>query len=61
VVDGLDAFSVTVWFKTSVTKSQQAIFQALADSTSDDGLEIHLKDDDSIGMVTVIMMTAPQL
>jgi MSHA biogenesis protein MshQ len=48
VVNGLDNFSVSVWFKTSVNKSQQEIFQALGDSPSDDELEIYLKDNASV-------------
>jgi MSHA biogenesis protein MshQ len=47
-VDGLDDFSVSVWFKTAVDKSQQEIFHALGDDTGDDELEIYLKDDDTI-------------
>jgi len=47
-VDGLDDFSVSVWFKTSVNKSQQEILHALGASTSDDELEIYLKDDFSV-------------
>jgi MSHA biogenesis protein MshQ len=48
VVNGLDNFSVSVWFKTSVNKSQQEIFQALGNSPSDDELEIYLKDNASV-------------
>ena len=48
VVDGLDDFSLAVWFKTSSDKSQQEIFQALGSSSSDDELEIYLKDDDKV-------------
>jgi MSHA biogenesis protein MshQ len=47
-VNGLDDFSVSVWFKTSVNKSQQEIFHALGDSSSDDELEIYLKDNFSV-------------
>lgn len=47
-VDGLDDFTFSIWFKTAVDKSQQAIFQALGDNTSDDELEIHLQDDDTV-------------
>lgn len=43
-VDGLNNFSVSVWFKTSVNKSQQEIFHALGKNTSDDELEIFLKN-----------------
>ncbi|MFT5543469.1 MAG: MSHA biogenesis protein MshQ [Glaciecola sp.] len=44
VVDGLDDFTVSLWFKTEVTKSQQAILHALGSSASDDELKISLKD-----------------
>ena len=47
-VDGLDDFSVSVWFKTSVDKPQQQIFHALGNDPSDDELEIHLKDNDTV-------------
>lgn len=47
-VDGLDDFTVAVWFKTAVDKSQQEIFHALGDSTSDDELEIYLENDDTV-------------
>jgi MSHA biogenesis protein MshQ len=43
-VDGLDDFSVAVWFKTSVNKSQQQIFHALGKDTKDDELEIFLNN-----------------
>ena len=43
-VNGLNNFSVSVWFKTSVSKSQQEIFHALGKNTSDDELEIFLKN-----------------
>jgi MSHA biogenesis protein MshQ len=43
-VDGLDDFSVAVWFKTSVNKSQQQIFHALGKDTGDDELEIFLNN-----------------
>ena len=43
LVDGLDDFSVAVWIKTAVNKSQQEIFQALGSSTGDDELEIYLQ------------------
>jgi MSHA biogenesis protein MshQ len=44
VIDGIDDFSIAVWFKTSVTKSQQEILHALGSDTNDDELEIFLKD-----------------
>lgn len=47
-VDGLDNFTVALWFKTGVNKSQQEIIQALGDDAGDDELEIHLKDDDTV-------------
>ncbi|MFQ3248461.1 MAG: MSHA biogenesis protein MshQ [Glaciecola sp.] len=48
VVDGLDDFSVAFWLKTSVSKAQQAIFQALGADAGDDELEIHLKNDNIV-------------
>jgi MSHA biogenesis protein MshQ len=48
VVDGLDDFSVAVWFKTSVDKSQQEIFHALGKKTNDDELEIFLRNSHSV-------------
>ncbi|MFT7007119.1 MAG: MSHA biogenesis protein MshQ [Colwellia sp.] len=42
-VDGLNDFSVAVWFKTSEDKSQQEIFHALGNNRNDDELEIFLK------------------
>ncbi|WP_232787877.1 LamG-like jellyroll fold domain-containing protein [Paraglaciecola sp. MB-3u-78] len=47
-VDGLDDFSVTVWFKTSVNKSQQEIFHALGKDSNDDELEIFLSDSHAV-------------
>ena len=47
-VDGLDDFTVAVWFKTAVDKSQQEIIHALGNNTSDDELEISLEDDDTV-------------
>ncbi len=44
VVDGLDKFTIVVWIKTSVSKSQQEILHALGSSTSDDELELALKN-----------------
>ena len=43
LVDGLDDFTVAVWIKTAVNKSQQEIFHALGSSTGDDELEISLQ------------------
>lgn len=43
-VDGLNDFSVSVWFKTSKSKNQQEIFHALGSYTGDDELEIYLKN-----------------
>jgi MSHA biogenesis protein MshQ len=48
VVDGLDDFSVSVWFKTSVSKSQQQIFHALGNNTNDDELEIFLRNSNTV-------------
>ena len=42
-VNGLNNFSVSVWFKTSESKRLQEIFHALGESTGDDELEIYLK------------------
>jgi MSHA biogenesis protein MshQ len=44
VIDGIDDFSIAVWFKTSVTKGQQEILHALGSNVNDDELEIFLKD-----------------
>ncbi len=41
-VNGLNDFSLSVWIKTAVSKSQQEIFHALGSSTSDDEIEIYL-------------------
>ncbi|WP_085298411.1 LamG domain-containing protein [Cognaticolwellia mytili] len=41
-IDGLDSFSISVWINTSVSKSQQEIFQALGSSASDDEVELYL-------------------
>lgn len=47
-VDGLNDFSVSVWFKTSEDKSQQEILHALGQSSGDDELEIYLKNDNDV-------------
>jgi MSHA biogenesis protein MshQ len=47
-VDGLDDFSVAVWFKTSVNKSQQEIFHALGNDSGDDELEIFLNNSHAV-------------
>jgi|GEM_PF-767175 len=47
-VDGLDDFSVSVWFKTAVNKTQQEIFHALGADTGDDELEIHLRNNNTV-------------
>ena len=47
-IDGLDDFSIAVWFKTGVEKSQQEIFHALGNNTSDDEIEVYLIDDDKV-------------
>jgi MSHA biogenesis protein MshQ len=47
-VDGLDDFSVSVWFKTAVNKTQQEIFHALGANTGDDELEIHLRNNNAV-------------
>jgi hypothetical protein len=48
VLDGIDDFSIAVWFKTSVTKTQQEILHALGRDTRDDELEIFLKESNSV-------------
>lgn len=47
-IDGLDALSLSVWFKTDENKSQQEIFQALGSSTGDDEFEVYLQGDDDV-------------
>lgn len=47
-IDGLNDFTIAVWIKTSVSKSQQEIFHALGGSTGDDELEIYLIDADEV-------------
>jgi MSHA biogenesis protein MshQ len=48
VVNGLNNFSVAVWFKTSVEKEQQKIFHALGNNPNDDELEISLYNSDYV-------------
>lgn len=40
--NGLNDFSIALWIKTSTSKSQQEILQALGSNTDDDELEIYL-------------------
>jgi MSHA biogenesis protein MshQ len=47
-VDGLDDFSLSVWFKTAITKPQQEIFHALGSDASDDELEIYLQGGNTV-------------
>ncbi|AEP28501.1 LamG domain-containing protein [Brumicola nitratireducens] len=47
-VDGLDDFSVSVWFKTAVNKNQQEILHALGNNRNDDELEIHLRNNNTV-------------
>ncbi|NPA29396.1 MAG: hypothetical protein GXO33_04350 [Epsilonproteobacteria bacterium] len=47
-LDGLDAFSVAVWFKTAQNRSQQDILQALGNDDDDDELEIYLYENDKV-------------
>ncbi|MFT7682367.1 MAG: MSHA biogenesis protein MshQ [Moritella dasanensis] len=47
-VNGLNDFSVSVWFKTSVHKYQQEIFHALGNNKNDDELEIFLKGEKTV-------------
>ncbi|WP_371194167.1 DUF6701 domain-containing protein [Glaciecola sp. SC05] len=47
-VDGLDDFSMSLWFKTNVTKAQQSLFHALGANATDDELEIYLRNDDAV-------------
>ena len=42
LINGLDDLSVSLWIKTSTSKSQQEILQALGSNTDDDELEIYL-------------------
>ena len=42
LIDGLNDFTVSLWVKTSISKSQQEILQALGSNTDDDELEIYL-------------------
>jgi len=48
VVDGLNDFTISLWINTNKDKDQQEIFQALGSSTSDDELEIYLKDNKKV-------------
>lgn len=48
VVDGLDDFTIALWFNTSTNKPQQEIFHALGNDANDDELEIYLKDNDTV-------------
>jgi len=48
VVHGLNDFTLSFWVNTSKDKSQQEIFHALGSSTSDDELEVFLKDNDEV-------------
>ncbi len=41
-IDGLGDFTTSVWIRTTVSKDQQEIYQALGSSHSDDELESHL-------------------
>ncbi len=47
-IDGLDDFTISVWINTNVDKSQQEIFHALGNSTSDDELELFIRDSDQV-------------
>jgi MSHA biogenesis protein MshQ len=48
VINGLDDFSIALWFKTGVTKNQQEIFHALGSDVNDDELEVYLRDDNVV-------------
>jgi len=48
MLNNIDDFSFSVWFKTAVSSRQQEIFQALGSGTSDDELEVYIKNDDEI-------------
>jgi len=41
-VNSLNDFSISMWIKTSVSKSQQEIFHALGSSSGDDEIEVYL-------------------
>jgi hypothetical protein len=48
-VDGLTDFTLSLWFKTSVTKAQQELIQAV-DSNARDALEIYIVNSDGINI-----------
>lgn len=47
-VDGLDDFTISLWFKTAVQKSQQEILHALGADINDDELELYIKDTNTV-------------
>ena len=47
-VDGLDDFTISTWIKTGVSKSQQEVFHALGNNSSDDELEIYLSGSSNV-------------
>lgn len=47
-VNGLGDFTVSIWFKTGVSKSQQDILQALGSDVNDEELEIYLQNSNDI-------------
>ena len=47
-VDGLDDFSLSVWVNTTVSKNTQTIFHALGSSTTDDEVQLSLKDSNRV-------------
>ena len=47
-VDGLDGFTISTWIKTGVNKSQQEVFHALGNNSSDDELEIYLSNSSNV-------------
>lgn len=48
LLNGRTNFTVTLWFKTSVSKAQQEILHGLGSSTSDDEIEIYLVNSNKI-------------
>lgn len=48
VIDGLDSLSMSFWLNTSVSKSQQEIFQALGSDANDDELEVYIQNSNQI-------------
>ena len=47
-IDNLDDFTISTWIKTGVSKSQQEVFHALGNNSSDDELEIYLSNSSNV-------------